>query len=101
VYLLGVRLNSTKTSRGRTFHDRHELMGETLQESSRFHLFLAAVGVIVEVIAQFRRGEGWQVAAIDVPVLIVLAALVVLALYLAGRRRVARYRAVAELRAGS
>lgn len=96
VYLLGVRLNSTKTSRGRTFHDRHELMGDTLQESSRFYLFLAAVGFIVEVIVQFRHGEGWKVAAIDVPVLIALAALVVLAFRLAGRRRVARYRAVAE-----
>ncbi len=96
VYLLGVWLNSTKTSRGRTFHDRHELMGDTLQESSRFYLFLAAVGFIVEVIVQFRRDEGWQVAAIDVPVLIALAALVVLAFHLAWRRRVARYRAVAE-----
>lgn len=95
VYQLGVWLNSTRTSRGRNFHDRHEVMRDTLQGSSRFYLFLAAVGFIAEVVVQFRHGDGWQIVAIDVPVLIALAALVLLAVRLAWRRRIARYRAVA------
>jgi hypothetical protein len=54
------------------------------------------VGFIVKVVLQFRRGDGWQVVAIDVPVLIVLAAAIVLAVQLAWRRRVKRYQALAQ-----
>jgi hypothetical protein len=96
VYLLGVLLNSKATARGRAFHDRHEFNGDPLQDSARFYLFLALLVLIAGVVVQFRRGEGWQVFALDLPSLVTLALAVVIASRARWWTRLKRFRQIAD-----
>ncbi|WP_433477322.1 hypothetical protein ACQPZP_09835 [Spirillospora sp. CA-142024] len=58
-HLVGVRLNSTVTPRGRVFHNRHEFMGAPMQNTTWFvgGLFFLAAGAVVAGMAGEAAGH--------------------------------------------